>query len=142
LDWASIEAAYRRSLTLEPGNAESLLSYADFAGRLGRADALGAANRAVTLSPLDAESRTTRGVVQFHLRHYDDARNSFQEALKLEESARTRFWPAGMSWRQVARKRHCRTVRLTARVGTFRHASPLPTNGWVERPTLWQSWRG
>jgi tetratricopeptide (TPR) repeat protein len=75
------------------------LRYADFAGRLGRADAPAAANRAVTLSPLDAESRTTRGVVQFHLRHYDDTRNSFQEALQLEESARTRFC-AG--WNELA----------------------------------------
>ena len=53
LDYAAMEAAIRRGLALEPGNAELLISYASVAPGLGRSDALAAADHAVALNPLD-----------------------------------------------------------------------------------------
>ncbi len=92
LDSAAIDAAFRRSVALEPGNAELLVNYADFAGRLGRADALDASIRAISLNPLDAEPRLTRGIVLLFARRYDEARLALQEALRMDDSPRKRFW--------------------------------------------------
>jgi TolB-like protein len=90
LDYAALEAAIRRGLSLEPGNAEILISYASYASGLGRSDTLAAADHAVALNPLDPSAYRVRGRVLLYLQQYDDARASMQKALKLDNSRTSR----------------------------------------------------
>ena len=91
-DFAAIESAYRRGLALEPGNSDLQAEYARIAVDLGRPDALAAANRAVTLNPLDPGTHGGKGVVLFFMRRYDEARASFDEVLRLLNDGIGRSW--------------------------------------------------
>jgi TolB-like protein len=99
LDYRAIDTALRRSVNMEPGNAELQSSYANFTGRLGRADALDAANRAITLNPLDALAHRGRGRILLYARRFAEARASFREALRLEDSHISRSW---VGWNELA----------------------------------------
>jgi TolB-like protein/tetratricopeptide (TPR) repeat protein len=94
LDTAAIDAAFQRGLTLEPGNSDILLAYSRSAPGLGRADALSAADRAVTLNPLDSTAHVTRGLVLYFLRRHREARASLLEALRLGDNVISRYWAA------------------------------------------------
>ncbi|MDB6088283.1 MAG: Tetratricopeptide 2 repeat protein [Gammaproteobacteria bacterium] len=91
-DYKAVDAAYRRSIELEPGNAEILHTYASYAAAFGRSDALIAARRAVSLDPLDLGAHANLGVVFFYAHQYSDARAAFQEALRLGTNRVTLNW--------------------------------------------------
>ncbi|MET0988034.1 MAG: winged helix-turn-helix domain-containing protein [Steroidobacteraceae bacterium] len=91
-DYDHIDAEYRRSIELEPGNAELLLGYASYAALFGRADALAAAKRALGLDPLSASAYANLGVALFYARRHEEARAAFREALKLGNNRLTLNW--------------------------------------------------
>jgi tetratricopeptide (TPR) repeat protein len=91
-DYTRIDAEYRRSIELEPGNAELLLGYASYGALFGRADALAAAKRAVGLDPLSASAHANLGVALFYARRHDEARHAFLEAGKLGINRLTINW--------------------------------------------------
>jgi adenylate cyclase len=82
-DYAAIDAAYKRSIALEPNNAELLLGYASYAALFGRPDALAAAKRVVSLDPLRVGAQANLGVVLFYARRHDEAAAAFREAARL-----------------------------------------------------------
>jgi TolB-like protein/Flp pilus assembly protein TadD len=88
----AIESALKRGLTLEPGNSDMLGDYARLAVDLGRPDALNAAERAVTLSPLDGGMYAAKGVVLFYLRRYEEAKEAYTQVLRLQGSGIARTW--------------------------------------------------
>jgi TolB-like protein/cytochrome c-type biogenesis protein CcmH/NrfG len=91
-DYVAVDAAYRRSLELEPGNAEILHTYASYAAAFGRPDALIAARRAVNLDPLDLGAHANLGVVLYYAHQFAEARAAFQEALRLGTNRVTVNW--------------------------------------------------
>jgi TolB-like protein/DNA-binding winged helix-turn-helix (wHTH) protein/Flp pilus assembly protein TadD len=91
-NYAQADFAYRRSLDLEPGNAEILHTYASYAAAFGRADALTAAKRAVNLDPLDLGAHANLGVAFYYLHQFTEARSAFQEALRLGTNRVTLNW--------------------------------------------------
>jgi TolB-like protein/DNA-binding winged helix-turn-helix (wHTH) protein/Tfp pilus assembly protein PilF len=91
-EYGRIDAEYRRSIELEPGNAELLLGYASYGALFGRADALAAAKRALGLDPLSASAHANLGVVLFYARRHDEARIAFLEATKLGVNRLTINW--------------------------------------------------
>jgi TolB-like protein len=91
-DYARIDAEYRRSIELEPGNAQLLRSYASYAAQFGRADALAAAQRAVSLDPLSLVAHGDLGVVLFYARRHDAARAAFLKASSLGTNRLTVNW--------------------------------------------------
>ncbi|HWN06418.1 MAG TPA: tetratricopeptide repeat protein, partial [Steroidobacteraceae bacterium] len=92
LDFIAIEAAYRRGIHFEPGNASLLLDYARLAADLGRPEALATASRAVTLNPLNPTAHSGKGGVLLYLRRFDEARAAFDEALRLRDDGIARNW--------------------------------------------------
>jgi TolB-like protein/tetratricopeptide (TPR) repeat protein len=91
-DYARIDAEYRRSIELEPGNAQLLRSYASYAAQFGRADALAAAERSVSLDPFSLGAHANLGVVLFYARRHDAARAAFLEAASLGTNRLTVNW--------------------------------------------------
>ncbi len=88
------EAAYRRSLELDPGLADALVGYASFAIFMGRADALSSVERAKVLDPLSPSVLANLGMVQFYSRDFDGARKSLLQAMKMWENRVTIDWLA------------------------------------------------
>jgi tetratricopeptide (TPR) repeat protein len=93
-DYAATEAAYRRSLELDPGMAESLVGYASFAVLMGRVDALPSIERAQVLDPLSPSVLANLGMVQYYSRKFDAARQSLLQAKKLWDNRVTIDWLA------------------------------------------------
>lgn len=91
-DYPRMDAAYRRAIELEPGNAGLLVAYASFASQFGRADALEAARRAQDLDPLRAGVHANLGVALFYARRHDEARAAFREANRLGTNRLTINW--------------------------------------------------
>jgi tetratricopeptide (TPR) repeat protein len=91
-DYARIDAEYRRSIELEPGNAQLLRSYASYAALFGRDDALAAAERSVSLDPLSLGAHADLGVVLFYARRHDAARAAFLKASSLGTNRLTVNW--------------------------------------------------
>ncbi|HEU4692720.1 MAG TPA: hypothetical protein VFS23_30365, partial [Vicinamibacterales bacterium] len=93
-DYAATEAAYRRSLELDPGLADALVGYASFAILMGRADALPSIERARILDPLSPSVLANLGMVQFYSRKFDAARESLLAAKNLWDNRVTLDWLA------------------------------------------------
>jgi adenylate cyclase len=120
-NYARIDAAYRRSIELEPGNAEFLSDYGTYAARLGRADALEAAERARALDPVNWEAHANLGVTLFCARRYDDARVAFAEAVRLSTNRLATFW-AG--WNELAAGRPREALEYVERDLDFWYHQP------------------
>ena len=93
-DYAAIDAALRRAMLLEPGKAEALIGYSNFAVLMGRADALPAIERAKALDPLSKSVLANLGMAQYYSRRYADARASLLEAKKGWDNDVTLDWLA------------------------------------------------
>lgn len=65
-DWAGADAAYKRALALEPGNATSIIRAASLAGIMGRADeAVALSRQAMQIDPLSAGVFQLAGITFF-----------------------------------------------------------------------------
>ena len=93
-DYAAIDAALRRAMLLEPGKAEALIGYSNFAVLMGQADALPAIERAKALDPLSKSVLANLGMAQYYSRRYADARASLLEAKKGWDNDVTLDWLA------------------------------------------------
>src|SRR5262249_40646321 len=81
-DYPAMDAAYRRSIALEPGESGIQMRYAEFSVLLGREDALPFAQRSAKSNPLSLGSQANLGQVYFYLRRYQEARAAFSGALR------------------------------------------------------------
>jgi eukaryotic-like serine/threonine-protein kinase len=89
-DWAGADAAYKRALELEPGNAGALGGAAATAATLGRFDeALVLARRVVELDPLSVGACHQLGVIASYAGRLDEAEASFRKALELNPQSRS-----------------------------------------------------
>jgi serine/threonine-protein kinase len=82
-DFKAADAAYRKSVELEPGNADILHAYASFAASFGRADAINMARRAVQLDPLGLGSWGNLALTLFYAHRFDEAAAAFSESARL-----------------------------------------------------------
>ncbi len=92
LDFRAIDATLRRALELEPGNAELLVQYSEFASQLGREDALATAQRAVVLDPAETVSLAAKSQALFYLRWYEEARQLLLEIRRQTTNYTTTAW--------------------------------------------------
>lgn len=94
LELSKAEAATRRAVELEPGNALALVEFADVVSRQARFDqALDAATRAVKLDPLSAATWRMQAVSLYNGRQHVQAAVAFKKALALQpENRSVRSW--------------------------------------------------
>jgi len=89
--WPKADAAFRRALTLAPGNAEAVNQYAQFLGTVGQNErCLSEIERAQQLDPLSPIIGVVRAGTLMALRRYDEA----ADQLKATLAAHPRFGPA------------------------------------------------
>jgi len=82
-DFEAAEAAFKRSIELNPNFPDIRIYYAHFLSNMQRNDeAIFQMNRALELDPLNPNFQSLAGVVLICLRRYDEAMKQFQEALK------------------------------------------------------------
>jgi tetratricopeptide (TPR) repeat protein len=83
-DWLGADAAYKRALKLEPGNATVMRRAAALAGTLGRFDeAVRLDRRAVELDPLSVSARNNLGLHELYAGRLDEAEAALRKALEL-----------------------------------------------------------
>jgi len=82
-DFKAADVAYRKSIELEPGNADVLHAYASFAASFGRADAINVARRAVQLDPLGLGSWGNLALTLYFAHRFDEAAAAFNESARL-----------------------------------------------------------
>jgi tetratricopeptide (TPR) repeat protein len=84
-DLAASEAAFRRTLTLDPKRADALLGLAEIAFRRNKADeAKGLIRKAVALDPGSAHAHASLGRSLAIDRKYDDAERALKQAIALD----------------------------------------------------------
>jgi TolB-like protein/Tfp pilus assembly protein PilF len=84
-DWSGADAAFKRALELEPGNAMVVRGAAGLAATLGRFDeAIDLGWRAVELDPLSATIRDSLGGHAWRAGRLDVAEAAFRKALELQ----------------------------------------------------------
>jgi serine/threonine protein kinase len=83
-DWEGADAAYRRALMLDPGNATALRGAAVLAFTLGRLDeAIELDYRAVRLDPLSVPTHNNLGLHAYYAGRLDEAAGALKKALEL-----------------------------------------------------------
>jgi TolB-like protein/Flp pilus assembly protein TadD len=83
-DWAGADAAFKRALELEPGNAVVVRQAARLAATLGRfEEALRLDRRAVEMDPLSAPARQNIGLYALYAGRLDEAEAACRKALEL-----------------------------------------------------------
>jgi TolB-like protein/Flp pilus assembly protein TadD len=88
-DWAAAEAALRRAIALDPGNAHPQRMLGFVCSNIGRhADALAASQRSVDQDPLNPISYAAASEVAFRRRDYDRAVIEAERSLDLD----SQFW--------------------------------------------------
>jgi TolB-like protein len=86
-DWGGANAAFRRSIALSPGDAQTHQWYAIFLAEQGRhREALAEAEFALELDPLLAEAHGTLGLVHYYARRFDRSASAARRALELDPS--------------------------------------------------------
>jgi len=85
LEWDAADAAFRRSIDLNPGYASAHHWYASHLSQRGKlADALRELDTAALLDPLSANIRGERAMVLLIARRYDEAIAAAEQALQLD----------------------------------------------------------
>ena len=85
LDFARASGEYERALALAPGDARVLRDTSRFAARMGRPDvSVPAAQRVVTLDPLNRFTYESLGLVLWFARQYDEAIGAFRHSQALD----------------------------------------------------------
>jgi len=83
-DWTGADAAFKRALELEPGNAEVVSRASLFALALGRIDeAMRLGRKAVELDPLNRLAHDYLGAVALYASRLDEAEAAFRKVLEL-----------------------------------------------------------
>jgi len=95
-DFKGGDVAFRKSVELEPGNADVLHAYASFAASFGRADAINVARRAVQLDPLGLGSYGNLALTLFYAHRFDEAAEAFKESARLGYNHVNESW-AGLN---------------------------------------------
>jgi TolB-like protein/Flp pilus assembly protein TadD len=83
-DWAGADAAYKRALELEPGNATVVRGAAALASTLGRFDeAIRLERRALELDPLRITAHYNLGLDAYYVGRSDEAEAAYRKVLEL-----------------------------------------------------------
>ncbi len=83
-DWSGANAAYKRALELEPGNATVIRRAGALDGTLGRfEEAIRLDRRAAELDPLNVSARNNLGLHELYVGRMDEAEAAFRKALEL-----------------------------------------------------------
>jgi serine/threonine-protein kinase len=83
-DWAGAEAAFRRSLELNPNLSTTYFDYASFLISMDRRDeALSMIKKARSLDPLNAGTNNDVGWISYCVRRYDDAIREYRNNLEM-----------------------------------------------------------
>lgn len=111
LNFTAAEAAARRAVELEPGNAGALTRFVHIVARQGRfAEAFDAAARAVQLDPLSADAWRLQGITFYFARRHEEANTAFRKALALQPEHRLiKSW---MALNELARGRLDEAIAL------------------------------
>jgi len=118
-DWAGADAAFKRALELEPGNATVVRQAARLAGTLGRfEEALRLDRRAVEMDPLSAPAHRNVGLNSLYLGRLDEAEAAWRKALELNPDL-----PSAHMW--IARVHLMRGDPAAALVEIEREPDPL-----------------
>ncbi len=118
-DWAGADAAFKRALELEPGNATVVRQAARLAGTLGRfEEALRLERRAVEMDPLSASAHKNVGVMSLYVGRLDEAEAAWRKALELNPE-----FPSAHMW--IARVHLMRGNPGAALVEIERERDPL-----------------
>jgi tetratricopeptide (TPR) repeat protein len=103
LDFTQASEAWKRAMSLAPGDARILREYGLFAAAMGRPDAgLAAARRAVVLDPLGARSHFTLGQTLFLAHHYPESVTAYNDALALEPDTADTYGWRGLAYYTLA----------------------------------------
>jgi TolB-like protein/Tfp pilus assembly protein PilF len=90
LDWAGADDSIRRSIALDPGNPDYLLSAVFSAVAFGRQnEALALSRRAIELDPLNANCWSAMGEVKYVEGHFAEAEEDVKKSLELSADV----WP-------------------------------------------------
>jgi tetratricopeptide (TPR) repeat protein len=83
-DWTGADAAFKRALELEPGNADVVRGAAVLAGTLGRFDeAIRLDHRAIELDPLRVAAHFNLGLHAYYAGRWGEAEAAYRKALEL-----------------------------------------------------------
>jgi len=103
-DWVGADAAYRRALKLEPGNAAALGGAAHLARTLGRYDeAVALSRREVELDPLSPWAHLFLGEHALLAGRFDEATVALEKTLKLNPSQTAAHW--SLCWNLLEQSR-------------------------------------
>jgi TolB-like protein len=84
-DFVKADEEFERAFALAPGSARMLSAYSRHAAELGHtATAIAAAQRAITLDPLNFHVYRTAGIAFLLVRHFPDAVAAFRTAISLQ----------------------------------------------------------
>jgi tetratricopeptide (TPR) repeat protein len=88
-DWAAADRASQEGLRLNPNSTMALFARSFFLSWVGRhEEAIGVANRAIKLDPVEPFVNTQLGMYYFMARRYDDAIRQLNQVLALEPDYR------------------------------------------------------
>ncbi len=83
-DWEGAEKSYKKSLELNPSNANAYIRYSAFLGAMKKYDeSIVLAEKAIALDPISISSLHNLGWVQLIASHFKESESAFSEALTL-----------------------------------------------------------
>jgi serine/threonine-protein kinase len=98
-DWAGAEGEYKRSIELDPANADAHQSYGMFLGAMRRfPEALSELKLARELDPLSLEKQMAVGDVYYLQRQYDDALREYRKTLEMDPNSGIANWSIGLAF--------------------------------------------
>jgi Tfp pilus assembly protein PilF len=96
-DWTGADAAYKRALELEPGNADVVRGAGVLAATLGRFDeAITLDRRAIELDPLRTATYNNLGLHAYYTGRWEEAEAAFRKALELNPQYPTAHYYLGL----------------------------------------------
>jgi serine/threonine-protein kinase len=114
--WIEAEQAYKRAISLEPGNAFPHMAYPILCSFLGQHDeALSHAAKAVELDPLDLMTNFRLLQANYYARRYDEAVRTGRVAIELTPDSPYTFFYLALSLAAVGLKDEAWTVANTGK---------------------------
>ncbi len=132
-DWAGAEAAFQRSLELEPGRAGTHLWRAILLEVTGHAEeAVAEARRAVELAPGRVHVRAGLGFRLFWARRYDEAVKELEAVLKMDPTYETAHYFIGRARVQQRKLDQAQVSYARARKLSPKDANLLSAQGYLD----------